>query len=180
MGSRSMNTNKTLLAATNLAIIAAAVLLGIVVAKKYVFTTVATPAIPAAAAPIVPGTNISLPGVEWSRSRKTMIVALNEQCRFCTESAPFYKRLIEKANGNKDLQVIAVLPQDPANARRYLDSLGVAFNDIKFSELRKIGISATPTLLLLDDRGAITASWVGALTVDQENEVLRRIGEVAL
>lgn len=175
-----MNTKKTLIAATNLAIIVAAGALGVVVAKRYLFTTAATPAIPAASAPIVPGTNISLPGVEWSRSRKTMIVALNEQCRFCTESAPFYKRLLAKANGNKNFQVVAVLPQDPVDARRYLDSLGVVFDDVKFSELRKIGVSATPTLLLLDDRGAITASWVGALTVDQENEVLRRIGEVAL
>lgn len=121
-----MNTKKALVAATNIAIIVAAVLLVVVVTKRYLFTaTEVTPAKPTVSAPIVVGTNISIPGVEWSRTRKTMIVALNEECRFCTESAPFYKRLLAKASVNKNLQVIAVLPQDPANARRYLNSLGV-------------------------------------------------------
>ncbi len=175
-----MSINNRLVAATNVAIVVTAVLLGIVCVKKYLLTfTITTPTKPAAPAPIVVGTNISIPDVVWSRSRKTMIVALHEGCRFCTESAPFYKRLVAKANGNKNLQLIAVLPQDPINARQYLDSLGVAFNDIKYLELRKIGVSSTPTLLLLDDHGVITAFWVGALSVDQENEVLRRIGEIA-
>lgn len=176
----SMDSNNRLVAAINVSIIVTAVLLGVVCVKKYLLTYITTTATkPAALAPIAVGTNISIPNVVWSRSRKTMIVALHEGCRFCTESAPFYKRLIAKANANKNLQLIAVLPQDPINAGLYLDSLGVAFSDIKYLELRKIGVRSTPTLLLLDDHGVITAFWVGALSVDQENEVLRRIEEIA-
>lgn len=172
-----MNTEKKLITVVNIAIVAVALTLGVVVVKKYLLT--APPTKPPELPPIVVGTQISIPEVVWSRSRRTMVVALHEQCPFCTQSAPFYKRLVEKANENKNLQLIAVLPHNPSDARKYLDSIGVAFNEVKYSELRKISVSATPTLLLLDDNGAITASWVGALTVDQENEVLRRIGEVA-
>lgn len=174
-----MNTGNRLITALNLTIVVVALALGIVCVKKYVLTDPAPAKLPEPP-PIVVGTHISIPDVVWSRSRKTMVVALHEQCPFCTQSAPFYKRLVEKASGNKNLQLIAVLPHDPGNARKYIDSLGVAFSDVKYSELRKIGVSATPTLILLDGDGAITASWVGALSVDQENEVLRRIGEVAL
>ena len=172
-----MPRNK-LAAITNLAIVAVALLLGFVCVKKYLLTP--TNARPAEPAPIVVGTRISLPDVDWSRTRKSMVVALNRECRFCTQSAPFYKRLVEKANGNKNLQLVAVLPHDPNTAHQYLDSIGVAFNEVRSSELNKISVSGTPTILLLNDKGAITASWVGALTVDQENEVLRRLDEIAM
>lgn len=131
----------------------------------------------AAQAAIAVGTNISIPGVDWSRSRRTMVVALQEGCAFCTGSAPFYKRLVAKATGNENLRLIAVLPQDQIEARRYLDSLDISIDDVKQSDLSKIGISGTPTLLLLDDHGVVTGFWVGALSVDQENEVLRRLGK---
>jgi hypothetical protein len=173
-----MNARNRLVAITNFAIVVVALLLGIVCVKKYLLTP--TKAKPAEPAPIVVGTRISIPDVEWSRSRKTMVVALHRQCPFCSQSAPFYKRLVEKVNGNQNLQLLAVLPHDPVIAHQYLDSIGVAFTEVRSSDLSKIGVSGTPTILLLNDQGAITASWVGALSVDQENEMLRRVEEIAM
>ena len=172
-----MKTRKRLVAIINFAIVAVALLLGYVCVKKFLLTPAA--AKPADPAPIVVGTRISIPDVVWSRTRKTMVVALLRDCRFCSQSAPFYKRLVEKANGNKNLQLVAVLPHDAATTQEYLKSIGVAFSEVRLSPLNKIGVSGTPTILLLNDQGAITASWVGALTADQENEVLRRVEEIA-
>jgi hypothetical protein len=169
-------SGKGLVTVTNLAIVIVALLLSVLCVKKYLLV----PAKPTPLPPITLGTKISIANVDWSRSRRTFVVALQEGCHFCTESAPFYKRLVVRASTNKNLRLIAVLPQDPIAAQRYLDSVGVSIVDVKRFGLREIGISGTPTLLLLDDQGIVKASWVGRLSVDQENEVLRRIDEIAL
>jgi hypothetical protein len=42
---------------------------------------------------------ITLSDINWSEQSKTLIVALDIDCRFCNESAPFYKHLIESVKG---------------------------------------------------------------------------------
>ena len=167
---------KSLITVTNVAIVVVALLLSIVCVKKYLLA----PAKPTPLPPITIGTKISIADVDWSCSHRTFLVALQEGCHFCTESAPFYKRLVARASANKNLRLIAVLPQDPIAAHQYLDSVGVSIVDVKRSGFSEIGISGTPTLLLLDDQGMVRAFWVGMLSLDQENEVLRRVGEVGL
>src|SRR5437899_30573 len=39
------------------------------------------------------GSDVSLPGINWSESNETVVLALSNKCHFCTESAPFYQRL---------------------------------------------------------------------------------------
>src|SRR3989442_15670806 len=85
----------------NLAIVAIALLLGIVVAKRYLLRGTA-PGLAAAPAEarILPGTKLELPSIDWTRSQQTLLLVLSEGCRFCTESAGFYQRLAkEKAKG---------------------------------------------------------------------------------
>src|SRR5436190_19578106 len=38
------------------------------------------------------GTQITLPDVDWGGSNQTILLALSNQCHFCSESAPFYQR----------------------------------------------------------------------------------------
>src|SRR5204863_9489624 len=42
---------------------------------------------------IEPGTKISLAGLDWSKSPRTLLMALSTTCHFCSESAPFYQKL---------------------------------------------------------------------------------------
>ena len=169
-------SHKTFKGLTNLAIVVLAVLLCIVCVRKYLPAMAMVEPV----AQITLGTKISIADVDWSLRRRTLLIALQAGCHFCTESAPFYRRLVASASHNENLSLMAVLPQDPNAARQYLDSLGISSVDFKWSELTKIGITGTPTLLLLDDHGVVRAFWVGKLSVDQEDEVLRRIGEIGL
>lgn len=71
----SMDAGNKLITATNVAIVAVALTLGVVCVKKYVLNPASNPSKPAEPAPIIVGTHISIPDVVWSRSRKTMVVA---------------------------------------------------------------------------------------------------------
>lgn len=155
----------------NVAIIVVALLLGIVVVRKYLLEARSNSASPSVAV----GTKLSIRDVDWSKSQDTLLLVLREGCRYCAESAPFYQRLVAKASGNKDLRLIAVLPQNPGDARKYLDTLGVTIAEVREATLSEIGVTGTPTLILLNNTGVVKTVWVGELPADKEKEVLEKI-----
>jgi hypothetical protein len=179
--------------ATNLSIIAVASVGAMVLVKNYLLR----PALPslgptAQAAPArnpnapgdgqrtppsgpATGTQISLPGINWSDSEETLVIALSDKCHFCTESAPFYQRLTQQLAGSNKVRVVAVFPQEVDAGKKYLDGLKVPIADIAQAELGSFGVRGTPTVVIVDKSGTVKQSWVGRLTAERETEVLSRI-----
>src|SRR5437588_10787977 len=130
------DTARGIQVAANVAVIIAAVLLSVVLAKNYLIrkpepsvafvagaNNISTRANrPAADSQIQPGTKISLEGIDWAKNGKTLVLALSDKCHFCSESAPFYQRL-SKDHGNTRL--VAVLPQPIEDGKTYLNHLNV-------------------------------------------------------
>jgi len=169
----------------NVAIIFLAVVLGAVLLKTYVtpqptgaaakaYPTVST--INATAQPelardiqIQPGQKLKVPGVDFVKSNRTLLLAVSDKCHFCSESAPFYQQLAKNHGGAR---LIALMPQPPDEGRQYLDQLRVSVDEIRQAPLTVLGIRGTPTLILVDNAGAIVKSWRGKLSADKESEVL--------
>jgi thioredoxin-related protein len=162
----------------NLAIIVVAVLLSLVLIKSYLLPGSSKEGPPDWRVPA--GSNVSLPGVDWSANNQTLLLVLQKGCHFCSESAPFYQRLIRETAGRRNIHLIAVLPQASDESKKYLDDLGVAIADIRQAGLDSIGVHGTPTLILVNDQGVVMNSWVGKLSADNEAEVLRRLSERTL
>jgi hypothetical protein len=156
----------------NVAIIAVAIMLCAVVVQKFLLARNTRPPVPTPT-PMI-GNSVTIDGIDWAQNRKTVVLALQKGCRFCTESASFYQHLIQAAT-SKGVKVVAVLPQPSAEARDYLSSLAVSIADIKQTPLHLLNVGATPTLILVDDKGQVTAVWVGKLSTDKESEVLAKL-----
>jgi hypothetical protein len=92
------------------------------------------------------GMNIkqALPGVDWAKNKRTLVLAISTQCRFCTESAPFFQRIQKERP--KELRMVAVLPQAVEEGRKYLEGQGVQVDDVKQATLNAIGVIGTPTI----------------------------------
>lgn len=158
----------------NVAIILVALLLGFVLVKRYVLSS------PDANRgeirnDIKAGTKISLPDFDWSGSNKHLVLVMQKDCRFCSESAPFYQRLVQETVGRKDIQLMAALPQAVNEGRQYLNDLGVHISDVKQVSPSSLGVRGTPTLLLVDKTGLVTDVWPGKLQTDQEAAVISRL-----
>jgi hypothetical protein len=157
----------------NVAIIVVALLLGGVLIKRYLWPgqDAARPAdqrIPA-------GTKATLPDVDWAQNGQTLLLVLSRDCHFCTDSAPFYQRLTRETAGRPDVRLIALLPQEVAEGRKYLAGLGVSVNEVRQAAISSVGARATPTLILVDQNGVVQNSWVGKLAAPEEAEVLSRL-----
>src|SRR6185503_8682986 len=91
------NWHKRIELLSNIGIIVVAILLGIVLVNRYLLPPSPKPEAVEGGL-IKPGTKLALPNVDWGKSDRTLLLMLSTNCRFCTESAPFYQRLaLEKA-----------------------------------------------------------------------------------
>jgi len=118
------------------------------------------------------GVNWTKTGVNWTKNSQTLVLALKDGCHFCADSAEFYRQLDQDKTIRRRTTLVAVLPGLQRDSRAYLRQQGVSVDKVLQSDLRSIGIGATPTLLLIDGKGVITRSWVGKLSPEWESEVI--------
>lgn len=121
------------------------------------------------------GKRMPLDGVAWSKNQRTLVFALQAGCHFCSESGSFYQRLVQQRANFGDTRLVAVLPQGPDDARKYLGKIGFAADEIRQSALSDIGVRGTPTLFLVNQSGIITDVWNGKLSPARENNLLARL-----
>lgn len=164
------NIAKKIEVAANISILVAAISFTAVLAKRYF-----SPTLPLAPAHAKAGTKADFINVDWAKSNLTLLLVLQSGCRFCTESAPFYQRLARETAEASGVHLVAVLPQDVAEGTKYLNSLGVPIQDVRQAQLDTLGVTGTPTLILINDKGVVTNSWVGKLSGDKEAEVLNQL-----
>ncbi len=156
----------------NVLIIALALLLGTVVVHKYFFKK-SSPTEAARIQPVL-GSKITFSGVDWTSQPKTLILALQTGCRFCNESAPFYKRIIDVTRG-KNVKLVAIFPSPVEESAAHLNQLGLTDLEVKQSPLKALQTNGTPTLILINQKGEITDFWMGKLEPDKENEVIGKL-----
>ena len=168
------NLSRRLEVAANVAIIVVAVLVCVVLVRTYLLGGSAKPQQQQSPAPAV-GSKVSVSGVDWGKNGRTLVLVLQKSCHFCTESAPFYQRLVRDTAGREGLRLVAVLPQQVEEGKKYLDDLGVSIDEVRQASPNDLGVRGTPTILLVDGSSTVTDAWVGKLPPEKEDEVLRRL-----
>jgi hypothetical protein len=121
------------------------------------------------------GSLITVSDFNWAGSKQTLVLALREGCHFCTDSAEFYRRLAVVARREKNTRLLAVLPTEIEASSTYLKGLGVPVSEIRKSALGQIKVRGTPTLLLVNNKGVVTRSWLGQLSPEKEVEVIEAV-----
>jgi AhpC/TSA family protein len=159
---------------TNVLILIVTIAIAGVLVRKFVFPPPPPRAeLPGLKTPTI-GSKVGLAGLDWSQSHKNVLLVLQKDCRFCTDSAPFYRDLIKQTEG-RDVKVVAVLPQSDEEAKKYLHDLNITGIEVKQSSLTSLEVGGTPTIVIADDNGTITDVWFGRLQPDKENEVLAKL-----
>jgi hypothetical protein len=129
----------------------------------------------AEAAGIRVGSTVPVPNVNWAENKQTLLLVLRNGCHFCTDSAAFYQRLVSERGVQAKTKLVAVLPGTVEDSRRYLDGLGVLITEVRQEGLGALRVSGTPTLLLINEDGTVTKSWVGELSTRKEEEVINTL-----
>lgn len=120
------------------------------------------------------GNKVNLPELDFSQKPRTLILVLQKGCRFCTESAPFYKRLKDSTT-NQKTKLVAVLPSKIEDSIAYAREIGIPDLEIKQSALNNLQVSGTPTLILTNNNGEIINFWIGKLPPEKEEEIINQL-----
>jgi hypothetical protein len=120
-------------------------------------------------AQVLIGSTVHLTGVDFTRQDKTLVIAISSTCHFCQESQPFYRQLA-KTPGLVD-NLVAVLPMPQHEAEDYVHaSISPSLKAVSAS-LDAMGVTGTPTLLLVDRHGKVIKTWVGKLDDSAKKQV---------
>jgi hypothetical protein len=84
---------------------------------------------------------------------------------------PWYRRLIQNMQERGTARVAFTGLEPAETLTAYFDANRVAAPSI-VSMPRGILVTLTPTMLMVDREGYVTASWIGMLNADQEDRVL--------
>jgi hypothetical protein len=124
------------------------------------------------AGPVV-GSVVSLAGVNWQANGNTLLLVLQEGCRYCEESAPFYRKLHEQRAGLQP-RMLTVIPGEATESTHYLSDRQLPTDGIINAQLTDLNVTATPTLLLVDETGHVKAVWIGKLDETRQREVRQK------
>ena len=107
------------------------------------------------------GERLDIPTIDWAQNKKSLVFFLKKDCPFCTSSAGLYRQLMDEAS-KRNVKSIAVLPNSPEDARKYLQYLELPFENIYTGPLEDNKINSTPTVLFVDKDGIVKSVWIGA------------------
>lgn len=130
----------------------------------------------AATAEALKGKTIHVSGIDFPRSRASVLLVMSKTCHFCEESLGFYRTLAGEVQGRFDL--LAVLPQPRPEAEAYLKAAGVPATQVASAPPAQVGVTGTPTLVLLDRSGKVQEVWIGLLDGDRQAQVRSRLAQL--
>jgi hypothetical protein len=159
---------------TNVAVVLFAVVAIGVLVKNYFASQTANPSTAVTKGSVFP----KIAGVDYKQSPRTLILALNVDCRYCTRSVAFYNSLAEsrqQKTGEVNI-VAAFINKDAGLVKSYAEEKKLSVQAIAGVDLDKLGVHTTPTLILVDSAGKVLDYWRGELQPDAEREVFAALG----
>lgn len=156
---------------TNLVVLSVVTLIAVIFLWGYI----AQRSSPGVRSGLQKGTPVAaIPSVNFNSARRTLILAINTKCGYCDESIPFYRRLVGIAHENH-VQVLAVSSEEDTVIRDYLAQTQLSIASRTLADFAYYGVAATPTVILVDDRGLILDFWVGKLSPESEKQLVETV-----
>ena len=102
-------------------------------------------------------------------------MALAKECKYCTESAEFYRRLAGGLASQSNTRLMAVFSENESEAEAYLNQLEVQIKELRHVSLPSLGIRSVPTLAILNRNGVVTDMWIGKLSPLEERALMSKL-----
>jgi thioredoxin-related protein len=119
---------------------------------------------------------ISLNGVDFSQSKKTLLLFFQRDCDICRGGVPVYRSLLGNFPVSTSVQFVFITPDAPDVAKSFLGEVGISSVTILEETPGMLGVRSTPTLILVDSDAAVRGFWVGQLSPQGEAEIRKALG----
>ncbi|HKS30189.1 MAG TPA: redoxin family protein [Pyrinomonadaceae bacterium] len=114
-----------------------------------------------------------IPRVDYASASQTILIAVNTECHFCTESIPFYNELAKlQQMKDKGTRIIAVFPNAESEVQQYVKQNQLQVEAIAGVDLKTFNVRGTPTMILVDRNGKVLNFWIGKLSEDEKKQAV--------
>jgi hypothetical protein len=118
----------------------------------------------------------TIENVNYDATERTLVLALNTQCKFCRESLPFYRRLLStQGHSDRSNQIAVIFPNTDSEVWEFVQQAQLSVHAVAGQDFAKFQISGTPTLVLVGRDGKVRGLWAGELSEAGEKEVISAI-----
>ena len=154
----------------NIAVLLVALVLSALLVRKFFLQPTQNPEYMVAT-----NATLVIDGINWADSERTVLVALAKECKYCSESAEFYRRLAAGLASRNNTRLMAVFPEKELEAEAYLKQLEVPIRELRYVSLPSLGIRSVPTLAILNRHGVVTDMWIGKLSPIEEKALMSKL-----
>jgi hypothetical protein len=134
---------------------------------------------PPPARPVPPvytaGERITLQGVDFAGADRTLLLVVQQGCRFCDESMPFYQRLSANPQLAERTRLVVVAPDDEGVTREELAKHDVEVHQIVRAALGGLKVRGTPTAIMVSRQGVVQRIWTGLLREEEQADLLQAL-----
>lgn len=156
----------------NIAILLVALVLSGLLVKKFFFQ----PSGPGPNYQLTASAKLRISGINWADSERTILLALAKECKYCSGSAAFYRRLAAGIASQSNTRLLAVFSEKESEAEAYLKQLETPISELRYVSFSSLGIKSLPTIAIVDREGVVTYMWVGKLPPLEEKSVMSKLG----
>ena len=110
-----------------------------------------------------------------TQDTEALVVVFRTNCRPCRDSADFHRALTKRAVDSGRLRVVAVSAEPESIVSEYLRTHQIQVSSVLSIDRTQLRVRSTPTLFWLDASGTIRNMWIGRLSPEGEQEVLRTL-----
>lgn len=154
----------------NIVILLVALVLSALLVRKFFFQPAQNPNYR-----LTTNATLRINGINWADSERTVLLALSKECKYCSESAEFYRRLAAGIASQTNTRLLAVFSEKESEAEAYLRQLEIPIRDLRYVSLSSLGIRSVPTLAILDRNGVVTDMWVGKFSPLEEKDLMSKL-----
>ena len=119
-----------------------------------------------------------LPLVDYGSSRQTLVIAISPKCDFCSQSVPFYKQLEQIGREtNNPTQIVAVFPDKAEEVSRFTAEKQLNIQAVPDVDFKALNLTGAPAMILVDSHGKIIDFWLGKLSEERQQQIIRSISD---
>lgn len=141
-----------------------------------------TSSVPRRSGPELVGRRLAVPGMNLPKNPGlALVVAVNSDCHFCIESLPFYREVDRQRRiARTPVPLFFVSAEPVERLRAFVDGAELSPDGIISVDFRALGVSATPTLAVIDSAGIVKQAFYGKLSEQDARELLTVVNKAAL
>lgn len=125
---------------------------------------------------VAPNMRLSVRGITWSDSDRSVVLLASKGCRPCEQSRAFYAELAGQVRRLSGVRLIVLTPQSREEMVQWLGDAGIASAlVVHVDDPSNMGFLVFPTLMFVDSRGFVTDVVLGKLDDQWQAAVTRRL-----